>query len=155
MDTYQTMIVIGMALWIAVAVAVFVGLLYALRVLRQIEGPVQEAAREASELKERLLPLVGRLDRTTELVERWAQDFHGDVREVRRALRHASASTERMVDLVEERVADAAALLEVVQEEAEETFLSTASLLRGLRGGKKSSATRRLGRAIGKAARGR
>jgi len=154
-DTYQTMIVIGMALWIAVAVAVFVGLLYALRVLRQIEGPVQEAAREASELKERLLPLVGRLDRTTELVERWAQDFHGDVREVRRALRHASASTERMVDLVEERVADAAALLEVVQEEAEETFLSTASLLRGLRGGKKSSATRRLGRAIGKAARGR
>lgn len=155
METYQTMVVIGMALWIAVAIAMFVGLVYALRLLRQIQGPVREAAREAAELKERVLPLMERLDRTTALVERWAQDASGDVREVRRALRHASASTERMVDLVEERVADAAALLEVVQEEAEETFLSTASLLHAIRGDKKSSAARRLTRAIGRAARGR
>lgn len=154
-DTYQAMIVIGMALWIAVAIAVFVGIIMAIRLLGQIKGPAVEAAREAAELKERVLPLMERLDRTTALVERWAQDFSGDVGEVRRAVRHASASTERMVGLVEERVADAAALLEVVQEEAEETFLSTASLLHGIRGGKKSSAARRLTRAIGRAARGR
>jgi len=154
-DTYQTMIVIGMALWIAVALAIFVGVVMTLRLLARVQEPAREAAHDAAELKERLLPLLERLDRTSALVERWTQDFHGDVGEMRRALHHASASTERMVDLVEERVADAAALLEVVQEEAEETFLSTASLLRGLRGGKRSSGARRLTRAIGKAARGR
>ena len=42
-----------------------------------------------------------------------------------------------MVHLVEERVVEVAALLEVVQEEAEATFVTTASLLRGLRGGRR------------------
>ena len=68
-------------------------------------------------------------------------------------MRHAGESTERMVELVEDRVTEVAALLEVVQEEAEETFLTTASLLRGLRGrgrkkGKKTSRGRRVTRAI-------
>ena len=49
-----------------------------------------------------------------------------------------------LAELVEDRVAEIAALLEVVQDEAEETFLSTASLLRGLRrGGKQVSRVKR------------
>ncbi len=154
MDTYQTMIVIGMALWIAVAIAIFAGVVYGIAALRQLRAPLREAAREAGELKTELLPLVGRLERTSALVEGWVREFEGDVEEVRGAIRNAGESTERMIALVEERVADAAALLEVVQEEAEDTFLSTASLLRGLRGGRRSSTARRLTRAIGRVARG-
>lgn len=150
MSTYETMIVIGMGLWIVVAVAIFVALLYAIVLLRRARTPLERATDALAELQARLRPVVENIEVASEHAQRIASRLGTDADEMGRALRHASDSTTRMVELVEDRVAEVAALLEVVQEEAEETFLSTASLLRGLRrGGRKASAAKRVTRAIG------
>lgn len=132
MSTFEVVMVIGMGLWIVVAFGIMGALVYGIVLIRGMR------------------PAVAHLEEATRTASRVTKELAEDAEGVGRALRHASDSTERMVDLVEDRVAEAAALLEVVQEEAEETFLTTASLLRGLRRGKKKVATgRKISRAIG------
>jgi len=131
-STYEVMIVIGMAVWIVIGTGIMIALFYAIGLIRGMR------------------PALTHLEKASETASRVASSLSEDAEGVGKALRNAGESTERMVDLVEDRVAEAAALLEVVQEEAEETFLTTASLLRGLRRGKKKvSAGRRVTRAIG------
>lgn len=150
MSTYEIMIVSGMALWIVIALAILIGLFYAITLLRRVREPLGQVSRTVGELNDRLQPVLANVEQASESARKVAERLRDDADEVGRALRHAGESTERMVELVEDRVVEIAALLEVVQEEAEETFLSTASLLRGLRRGKKkATAARRITRAIG------
>jgi hypothetical protein len=101
-------------------------------------------------LNTRLQPVLSNIETASETATEVVERLRGDADQVGKALRNAGESTERMVELVEDRVAEVAALLEVVQEEAEETFLTTASLLRGFRRGKKKVSTgRRVTRALG------
>ncbi len=156
MNTYETMIVIGMGLWVVIALGILVSLVYAIGLLRKAREPLGQVSSAVGALNERLQPVLKNVEQASEQASLIASRLKNDVDEVGQALRHASESTGRMVDLVEERVAEVAALLEVVQEEAEETFLSTASVLRGIRrGGKKVSTARRLTRALGSMGRGR
>lgn len=156
MTTYETMIVIGMGLWIAIALAILVGLGYAVKLLRDARAPLSRIGETVGDLRERLEPVMTHVERTSESASILADRLRRDADDMGRALRHAGESTERMIDLVEERVAEVAALMEVVQEEAEETFLGTASLLRAIRGGgRSSSAERRLARALRRVSRGR
>lgn len=150
MTTYETMIVVGMGLWIVIAVAILVSLVYAIRLLRTAREPMGQVSRLVGDLNERLKPVLTNVEHASAQASQIASRLKTDADEVGQALRRATESTGRMVDLVEDRVAEVAALLEVVQEEAEETFLSTASLLRSLRRrGEKVSAARRVTRAIG------
>ncbi|MDX1579728.1 MAG: hypothetical protein R3266_14680 [Gemmatimonadota bacterium] len=149
MSLYETMIVIGMALWIAVAVWILISLIQMTRLLRAAREPMGRISKAAEELNERLKPVMANVEEASERARQIAVRLRDDADDVGRTLRHASESTERMVDLVEDRVAEVAALLEVVQEEAEETFFSTASILHGFRrGSERVSRTRRITRAI-------
>jgi ABC-type transporter Mla subunit MlaD len=149
-DTYQFMIVAGMAAWLILALAILVTLFYAIGLIRRAQKPLGEISATAADLTARLQPVIGNIEDATATATELAARLRDDAEGVGKALRHASDSTERMVELVEDRVAEVAALLEVVQEEAEETFLTTASLFRGLRRGKeKVAAGRRVTRAIG------
>lgn len=150
MSAYETMIVIGISLWIPIALALLACLVYVIGVLRSVREPVRRIATSAEDLQERLKPVLRNVERTSEDATYIAASLRADADDLGEALQHAAESTHEMLDLAEERVAEVAALLSVVQEEAEETFLSTASLLRGLRGGRgKESAVRRIGRTIG------
>lgn len=150
MSAYETMIVIGMALWILIALGLLACLAYAIKLLRSVREPVGRLAGTAGDLQERLKPVIRNVERASEDVTYIVGSLRTDADDLGDALRHASESTHRMLDLAEERVAEVAALLAVVQEEAEETFLGTASLLRSLRAGRrKESAVRRIGRTIG------
>ncbi len=150
MNTYETMIVVGMGLWVVIALAILVSIIYAIGLLRKAREPLGQVSGAVGELNKRLQPVLTNVERASEQASQIATRLKGDADEVGLALRNATESTERMVDLVETRVSEVAALLEVVQEEAEETFLSTASLLRGFRRTKKkASKARRLTRAIG------
>lgn len=149
MSTYETFVVIGMALWILVALALFISLLYGIALLRGARAPLGRVSDAVGDLKERLQPVLRNVERASEDAGYLASSLRSDADEVGRTLRQATDSTQRMVDLVEERVTEVAALLEVVQEEAEETFFSTASLLRGIRAGQKKSRARRLRRVLG------
>lgn len=150
LNTYEIMIVTGMSLWIIIALVILISLFYTIGLLRNAREPLGQVSRVVGELNERLKPVLANVEQASETAGKVADRLREDADEVGRALRHAGESTERMVELVEDRVAEVAALLEVVQEEAEETFLSTASLLRGFRRGKKkATSTRRITRAIG------
>lgn len=150
MSVYEISIVIGMALWIVIALAILGGLLHAIGLLKRLREPLTRISGAVDDVRERLAPVLANVETASEEASRIAGRLRHDADDVGRSLRRASESTERMVELVEDRVAEVAALLEVVQEEAEETFLSTASVLRGLRRGKKKvSRARRVTRAIG------
>jgi uncharacterized protein YoxC len=58
-----------------------------------------------------------------------------DIQKVNQTIAAANQRLQEAVDLTEERLQEFHALLRVVQEEAEETFVSTASVVRGMRTG--------------------
>lgn len=150
MSTYEIMIIAGMAAWLLLALAFLVCVLYTIRLIRSAATPLDQISASVADLNERLQPVLANIEKASGSATELAERLRDDADQMGKALRGAGESTERMVELVEDRVANVAALLEVVQEEAEETFLSTASLLRGLRRGKKKvSAGRRVTRAIG------
>ena len=153
MSTYETVIVIGMGLWIVIALALFVSVLYALSILRRTREPIHRLSKSVTELQTHLRPVLRNVERASEDANYLVATLRTDADEVGQTMRRVSDSTSRMLDLVEECVADATALLAVVQEEAEETFLTSASLLRGLRRGKQSGGGR-VRRAIGNIGRG-
>ena len=135
MTTFEIAIVGGMAAWIVVAVAILVVLLSAVRQLRAVRDPLRRVSGAVSDFNERLRPVLHNAERASDQARQIAARLKGDADDVSRTVREATASTGRMVELVEERVVEVAALMEVVQEEAEATFVSTASLLRGFRRG--------------------
>lgn len=149
MSTYETLIVVGVGLWIVIAVPLLVCLIYAISLFRQTREPVRYVATSVRELQTRLQPVLRNVERVSEDANYLVSTLRTDADEVGAAMRRVSDSTGRMLDLVEERVVEVTALLAVVQEEAEETFLTSASLLRGLRGRRKDAGTGRLRRAIG------
>ena len=150
MTTFEIVIVGGMAAWIVVAVAILAVLLHAVRQLRAVRDPLRRVSDTVSDFNERLRPVLHNAERASDQALQIAAGLKADADDVSRAVREATASTGRMVELVEERVVEAAALMEVVQEEAEATFVSTASLLRGFRRGTRNvSGETRGTRAIG------
>ena len=149
MSTYETVIVIAAGLWVVIALALLVCVIYAISILRRTREPIGHVASSVRELQTRLQPVLRNVERASEDASYLVSTLRTDADEVGRSMRRVSDSTGRMLDLVEERVAEVTALLAVVQEEAEETFLTSASLLRGLRGRRKEPRTGRLRRAIG------
>lgn len=150
MTTYEIAIVAGMAAWIVVALAILVVLLHAVRLLRATRKPLRQISGTVADLNDRLKPVLHNVERASDQARRIAGRLRDDADGVGEALQSASEATGRMVELVEERVVEVAALLAVVQEEAEETFVTTASLLRGLRRGRRNVSTAtRVARALG------
>jgi hypothetical protein len=94
----------------------------------------------------RVNALVGRLQEGAAPVLRHGQDVaenvnyittsvRDDVQRFKGTLHTAQVKLERAAQTTERRIGDFNALLEVVQEEAEQIFLSTASTVRGVRAG--------------------
>jgi len=130
---FDILVVSSLVLWIILGLGILVSISFlvphALSAFRQFD--------EMSDL------LVGRADsilnRTDSLLEATNQittALANDVEAIDNTVIRATESIDRMVQLAEERVSDVNALLEVAQEEAEETFFSTAAFLRTLRGGR-------------------
>lgn len=150
MTTYEWFITAGMALWIIIAVVLTIVSISALRLVRDLQAPMKKLAAMADVAGERLQPALRNVERTTEDVNYIVTSLRTDLDTVGQTARSAAESTDRMIGMMEERVADLNGLLEVVQEEAEETFYSTASVLRGLRRGRRAvEKAGRLRRAIG------
>lgn len=143
MSTYETVVVIGMALWILIALGLLAGVFYLVALLRRAREPMDRVAEVAEGLRERLQPAVRNVERAAEDVSYVVSALRSDATEVGATVRRAAEATDRMVELVEKRAAEIGGLLEVVQEEAEETFYSTASMLRGARRGREVASGRR------------
>jgi hypothetical protein len=104
-----------------------------LNVLAQIRGAVRSIDRaRTAMLKDEA---VENLRRTTGHVESMAASLRTEADRVSKALGSVSEQVDLAAERMEERIEEFNALLAVVQEEAEEAFLDTASTARGVRSG--------------------
>lgn len=146
MTAYQVLVVVSLLLWIVFAVVLIVGLVRAAPVLARMSESLDRFDRFYRLANERLEPISKDLSVITDNAQYISAVLREDVSRVDRTVERATEAADRIVDLTEERVTEIYGLLEVVQEEAEESFLSTASLLRALRAGKRQLTEGRSGR---------
>jgi len=94
-------------------------------------------------IRDDVAPLVTRLSAIADDVNHVTKSIRRDVHRVDATIAAANERVQSAVGLTEERLNEFNALLAVVQEEAEQVFVSTASAVRGVRGG--AAAFRRRG----------
>jgi uncharacterized protein YoxC len=120
-------IVIAIAL-ILVAVAVMPVAWYA----RKVYGVVDKLL---ARLQQDTKPLVQHAQGAMDNVHYVTTAVRGDVERVQRFIDSAQVRLERSTKVTEQRIREFNALLKVMQEEAEDIFLGTASTVRGVRAG--------------------
>ncbi len=103
----------------------------------QLRRTLREIDRVADVVTSRALPLLEHSEEILEQMSRVSAVLVADVVVVDHTIIRATESIERIIELAEERVSEVNALVSVAVEEAEETFLSTAGLLRALRLGRR------------------
>jgi hypothetical protein len=110
--------------------AILLGILFlffqARKVARAIESGRERLARDRG---------VEHLRRTAENIEKISRTFSDETERLRVAGAEVSARLTQVSDRMEERIEEFNALMEVIQDEAEEVFLDTASTARGMRRG--------------------
>lgn len=129
-------IVIALAM-IAVALALIPAAWYA----RRIYGVIDELLRR---LRQDTKPIVRHAEGAMDNVHYVTTAVRGDVERVQRMIDEAQRRLESSTTLADQRIREFNALLKVMQEEAEELFIGTASTVRGVQAG-----TARLGRHAG------
>lgn len=127
--------VIGLVLWIVLSLILLVGLVLAMPAFRRLDRLLDRLDRMLDRADREMDPTLDRLRRAADNAAYITSAVRTDVEAVGDTVEQAAASTQRMLEMAEQRAIEINGFLEVVQEEAEETFLSTASLLRALRGG--------------------
>jgi predicted PurR-regulated permease PerM len=133
--------VIALVLWIALSLALIVGLFLAVPTLRRLRNLLARLDESLERSEGKIEPVMEHLRRSADNVDYVTTALRSDVETMGDTVEQAADTTLRMLERAEERASEIHGFLEVVQEEAEETFLSTASLLRALRGGGRLSGT--------------
>jgi len=130
----DVMIKVSLVLWIVLGF----GMITMLLVLGPKFGRMQKRYdRLLDSLETKVTPLLEQAERITDNATYITGVLRDDVETVDRTVQNTADSLNRMVALAEDRVSDINALITVAQEEAEETFFSTAAIVRALRGGRK------------------
>ena len=132
MAFYDTLVLISLVLWILIASGLIITLVVV--VPRLLRG-FSELDRLSNVVMTQYLPVIESIEGVAESVEKIADAALADMELVDRMVVRTTDSVERMLGIAEERVSEVNALVSVAVEEAEETFLSTAGILRAVRGG--------------------
>ncbi|MDH5758632.1 MAG: hypothetical protein OEZ65_03520 [Gemmatimonadota bacterium] len=117
---------------VVMGVAVVLVSLVVIRLLLQVNGTLREL-RETT--RHHIGPISQRAAIISDNVEFVTQVVRGDVEHFHASLTALSDRLQQASDRMEERIEDFNALVEVVQGEAEEIFIDTASTVRGVREG--------------------
>ena len=135
----QTLQAISVVLSIVLYIAVIALVLYAIPAFKELRQWLRGSDTLHSLVRE-LRPTV---QDTAENLHYLSAAFRTDADEVGRTVRRATDTANLIIDSARDRTAEISGFLEVVQEEAEHTFVSTASLLRGVRAGRPRRLSRR------------
>jgi len=120
-------LITAVAVLAVAAVAVAVGL--ELRsAIRRLQGAVDQAKTE-------LTPVVNNVREISDSVRGMSDSLRDDVERVNETVTAITERVQHALVASEERLGEFNALLDVVQDEAERLFVSTASTVRGVRGG--------------------
>lgn len=144
MTFYEILVIVSLILWIALCLTLIIGVLVLLP--RMLAGR-RQLDEMVGELNKKLGPLLDQSQVLLDQVSVAAASLADDAARIDRTVIRATSSVESMVELAEDRVSEINALLEVAVEEAEETFFSTAAIMRALRVGGRGRKRRRTSRA--------
>lgn len=133
MTFYEILVIIALILWILISGGLLVTLFV---VTPRLIRAFREFERLADVMTNRSIPVLEHLDDVLDQMGRVATTLADDAEVVDRTVVRAAESMERVLELAEDRLSEVNALVSVALEEAEDTFLSTAGLLRVLRLGK-------------------
>jgi len=139
LDIIGILSVIGLILWIVLSLTILVGIFSFVPTLRRLDNLVARLDEAVKESEGRLGPVMEHLGRSADNLDYVTTALRSDVEQMGETVERAADSAHRLLTLAEERASEINGFLEVVQEEAEETFLSTASVLRALRGSRRRS----------------
>jgi methyl-accepting chemotaxis protein len=117
------------AVAVLVVAAAVVGMGLELRsTIRSLQGAVDQA-------KTDLTPVANNVRQISDSVRAMSDSLRDDVDRVNETVAAVTERVHHALDVSEERLGEFNALLDVVQDEAERLFVSTASTVRGVRGG--------------------
>lgn len=134
MSFQEMLILAALIIWTVLGAGMILTLVF---VGPQLRRTMREIDRVSDVVTNRALPMLEHSEEILEQMSRISAVLVADVEVVDHTIIRAAESIERIVDLMEDRVSEVNALVSVAVEEAEETFLSTAGLLRALRLGRR------------------
>jgi uncharacterized protein YoxC len=140
---YEILVILSLILWILLSVTLIIGLL---RLLPRLINALRQLESMSDEFLKKAVPVLDQSQQLLDQVGGVAASLADDVDRIDRTVIRATSSVESMVELAEDRVSEINALLEVAVEEAEETFFSTAAIMRALRLGGRGRKSRRRSR---------
>jgi len=129
----EILTIVSLGLWILLAGGLILTLASLVPGIRRFMGSAGRIELMMKDVEARSRPILGQLEQAADSANYIATAVRSDTERVSQSLERATDSLSAIVELAEERAIEISGFLEVVQEEAEETFFSTASLLRGLR----------------------
>lgn len=144
MTFYQILVILSLILWIVLSLIAIIG---GLRLLPRLLGTLRQVEELSDEFLKKASPVLDQSQQLLDQVGVVATSLADDVERIDRTVIRATSSVEGMVELAEDRISEINALLEVAVEEAEETFFSTAAIMRALRLGGRGKKRRRVTRA--------
>jgi len=139
---YDILVHTSLVLWIMIGSGLIISLIVIVpRILRAFS----EFERLTDTVTNRMLPILERLDGAALDFGKISDAALASVERIDETIVHVTDSVERMLDVTEDRVSEVNALVTVAIEEAEDTFLSTAGILRAIggRGDRKKRRDRR------------
>lgn len=134
MEPMQLLLVVALALWILLSLALIAGLFLALPTLRRLSRLLRRSDRFMERTEREIEPVIDHLRRSADDLDFITSAVRSDVEAVGDTVDQAARTTRTLLELAEARAVEINGFLEVVQEEAEDSFYSTASVLRALRG---------------------
>lgn len=130
---FDTLVIVSLVLWILLSASLLVGLLYAAPSLLRLRELTDRMHRLTRTAEARLPPLLDQLERVAHNANSISSSLRDDMGTVGASVERTTRSLDRVVAMVEERASALTGLLEVIQQEAEDAFFSTASALRLVR----------------------
>jgi phage-related protein len=141
---YEILVNLSLILWIVASVTAIFGMLALLPRVLKAFGQIESVS---DEFRRKAIPVLDQSQQLLDQVGTMATSLVDDVERIDRTVIRTTTSVESMVELAEDRVSEINALLEVAVEEAEETFFSTAAIMRALRLGGRGRKRRGMSRA--------
>ena len=130
----ENLILVALIIWSVLGAGMILMLVF---IGPQLRRTMREIDRVSDVVTSGAVPMLEHTEEILEQLSRVSAVLVADVEVVDHTIIRTAESVERIVELMEERVSEVNALVSVAVEEAEETFLSTAGLLRALRLGRR------------------
>ena len=144
MTFYDILVILSLILWIVLSLGTIISIA---ALLPRLSNGMRHLEVMAYEFEKKAFPVIEQSQQLLDQVGAVTTSLVDDVERIDRTVIRATTSVESMVELAEDRVSEINALLEVAVEEAEETFFSTAAIMRALRLGGRARKRRKAPRA--------